>query len=72
MIPIHIVWENMFYKACSCICKQGEQLLKLLVYACTKSRNKTFKISRQIEILKFIYFNKKKINDTLQNQELKL
>ena len=47
MIPIHIVWENMFYKACSCICKQGEQLLKLLVYACTKSRNKTFKISRQ-------------------------
>ena len=60
MIPIHIVCDNMFYKTCSCICKQGEQLLKLLVYACTKSRNKTFEISRQIEILKFIYFNKKK------------
>ena len=37
-----------------------------------QNKKQTFKISRQIEILKFIYFNRKKINDTLQNQELKL
>ena len=34
----------MFYKACSCICKQGEQLLKLLVYACTKSETKLLRL----------------------------